>query len=245
MVNGAGTASLPLEVYKTSDGIITQFGGTGGGFYYANYASSTQYFLGFGAGATPSVALAFGTSTAIPFYILTNNSARVTVTSGGNVGIGTWFTPSYQLHLSTDSAAKPTSNLWTISSDARIKTVVGDWTAGLDVVAQLMPKKYRLNGLYGSVDDGKEHVSVIAQEALPVLPEMIGTYQWAPTREVTESGPDGQTVTRTEPDTDAEPTTLYTLNTNALQWTLVNAIKELAAQNVAMQARIEALERRT
>jgi hypothetical protein len=30
--------------------------------------------------------------------------------------------PSYQLQLSTDSAAKPTTSTWTISSDQRIKT---------------------------------------------------------------------------------------------------------------------------
>ena len=42
------------------------------------------------------------------------------ITTGGNVGIGTTG-PSYQLQLSTDSAAKPTSALWTIASDERIK----------------------------------------------------------------------------------------------------------------------------
>jgi hypothetical protein len=35
---------------------------------------------------------------------------------------------------------------------------------------------------------------------------------------------------------------LLNLNTNDLQWGLVNAVKELAAQNAAMQARIDALE---
>ena len=35
---------------------------------------------------------------------------------------------------------------------------------------------------------------------------------------------------------------LLNLNTNDLQWGLVNAIKELAEQNAAMQARIDALE---
>jgi hypothetical protein len=241
-VNAGGSASYPFEAYATVDGIVTQFGGTGGGFYYANYANSSQYFLGFGGGATPSTALAFGTSSAMPFYILTNNTGRVTVTTAGNVGIGTWFTPSYQLELSTNSAAKPTSSSWTISSDARIKTVIGDWQPGLATVRQLQPKQYRLNGLYGSVDDGKVHVSVIAQDALPILPEMIGTYQWAPTREVEEISPTGERHTRTEPDPTAEVTTLYNLDTNALQWTLVNAVKELAAQNAAMQVRIDALE---
>ena len=40
---------------------------------------------------------------------------------GGNVGIGT-ASPSYQLHVNTDSAGKPgTGGLWTVVSDERIK----------------------------------------------------------------------------------------------------------------------------
>ena len=37
--------------------------------------------------------------------------------SGANVGIGTNF-PTYKLQVSTNSAAKPTSNAWTVASDA-------------------------------------------------------------------------------------------------------------------------------
>ncbi len=45
---------------------------------------------------------------------------RVTIIPNGNVGIGT-SSPAYQLQLSRDDAAKPTSNTWTISSDKRVK----------------------------------------------------------------------------------------------------------------------------
>ena len=44
---------------------------------------------------------------------------RVRITSNGNVGIG--IPPSYQLQLSRDDAAKPSTNTWTISSDRRVK----------------------------------------------------------------------------------------------------------------------------
>jgi len=137
----------------------------------------------------------------------------------GNVGIGTTG-PGYQLTLSTDSAAKPTSNTWTISSDARVKEIVGPYTRGVADIVALQPKRYRLNGAFGSVDDGRVHVSVIAQEAQATWPEMIGTYD-----HTDKDADDVETVTE-----------LLNLNTNELQWALVNAIKELAQ-------RVEVLER--
>jgi len=139
----------------------------------------------------------------------------------GNVGIGK--TPSYQLELSTNSAAKPTSSAWTVSSDARLKTVLGNWERGLEDVCRLRPVKYRLNGKYGTTDDGKEHVSVIAQEAAQVIPEMVGTFSGSETPE-------------------SDPVTLYNLDTNCLQWCFVNAIKELKAIVEAQATRIAALE---
>jgi hypothetical protein len=98
--------------------------------------------------------------------------------------------------------------------------VIGPYTRGVADIVALQPKQYRLNGAFGSVDDGRIHVSVIAQEAQATWPEMIGTYDH------TEKDPDDvETVTE-----------LLNLNTNELQWALVNAIKELAQ-------RVEVLER--
>ena len=37
------------------------------------------------------------------------------------IGIGLTVTPTYQLHLSADSAAKPTSTTWYVPSDGRLK----------------------------------------------------------------------------------------------------------------------------
>ena len=141
--------------------------------------------------------------------------------------IGSVATPAYTLHLASDSAAKPTSNTWTISSDERIKTIIAPYERGLADVIALQPKRYRLNGMYGTVDDGLEHVSVIAQEAQLVWPEMIGAY---PATSV-----DAETQEETSID-------LLTLNTNSLQWGMVNAIKQLAAANAALASRVAVLE---
>jgi len=163
--------------------------------------------------------------------------------NNNRIGIGNQF-PSYQLQLSADSAAKPTSNSWTISSDARLKTVTGLWARGLNEINLLVPKRYRLNGSYGSVDDGKEHVSVIAQEAQTIIPEMINTYTWTPTKQQTIIARDGTERTAQVVDTDSVPVELFNLDTNALQWTLVNAIKELSAQVESLTARLAVLEAR-
>lgn len=137
---------------------------------------------------------------------------------GGNVGIGT-PSPAYQLQLSSDSAAKPTTNTWTIASDARLKTVLGDYEKGLDAICALRPVRYEYNGLGGMVADGKEHISIVAQEAQEVFPECIGTFQG-----------------KLHGD-DEEETELLNYNGHAVTFALINAIKELKAKIDILKAR--------
>ena len=136
--------------------------------------------------------------------------------TSGNFGIGL-AGPSYQLQLSTDSAAKPSTNTWTIASDARIKTETGEYTKGLDAVLSLRPITYRYNGKAGMVDDGEDKISIIAQEAVNAFPECVGSY-----------------MTKLDED-DEEETEVLNWNGHALTFALVNSIKELTA-------RLEALE---
>jgi Chaperone of endosialidase len=51
---------------------------------------------------------------------LSSNIEAVSIDNSGNIGIGT-TSPTYKLQLSTDSAAKPSTNTWTVSSDKRLK----------------------------------------------------------------------------------------------------------------------------
>jgi len=149
--------------------------------------------------------------------LLTASSTRLTIlNTNGNVGIGL-TSPAYQIQLSTDSAAKPSTNTWTIASDARIKTETGEYTKGLDAVLSLRPVTYRYNGKAGMVDDGEDKISIIAQEAVNAFPECVGSY-----------------MTMLNEDDDEE-TEVLNWNGHALTFALVNSIKELTA-------RLEALE---
>lgn len=170
--------------------------------------------------STATNSIDIGLSNASPFgaWIQTSNVAALATTyplllnpNGGNVGIGL-SNPTSQLQLSTDSAAKPSTNTWTIVSDARLKTVLGDYGKGLDAICALRPVRYEYNGLGGMVADGKEYISIVAQEAQEAFPECIGTFQ-------------GKLH-----EDDEEDTELLNYNGHAVTFALINAIKELKAR---------------
>ena len=161
-------------------------------------------------------------------FLIQNTAGTTTYINGdasGRIGIGT-TTQTYQLQLSTDSAAKPSTNTWTIASDARIKTETGEYTKGLDAVCALRPITYEYNGNAGFAADGKENISIIAQEAIVPFPECVGMFK-----------------AKLNPD-DEEETELFDWNGHALTFALVNAVKELKAQNDALAARIAVFEAR-
>jgi hypothetical protein len=124
----------------------------------------------------------------------------------GSVGIG--MSPTHQLQLSTDDAAKPTSNTWTIVSDSRLKQNVQNFNDGLNVISQINPVSYELNGKAGT-PYGAKGISVIAQDVKDIIPYTISTFQ-----------------AKLNPE-DVVDTTLYDFNSSALTFVAINAIKEL------------------
>lgn len=153
----------------------------------------------------------------------TGATEAMRVASTGNVGIGT-TAPTAQLELSTDSAKKPTTNTWTITSDARVKAVQRPFADGLNVIRRIDPVWYRYNGRGGFVEDG-EHVGIIAQDLLPIAPYMIGKDQRAL-------------------DPGGAVTDVYTYQGHALAFVAANAIKELDAEVKALRAKLAELEAR-
>ena len=141
---------------------------------------------------------------------------------GGNVGIGV-TAPTFRLQLNADSAAKPTTNTWTIVSDQRIKTNVEPYTKGLAEVCQVKPITYDYNGK-GGLAAGPGGVSILAQELQPIFPECIGSYKAKLN------------------DDDAEETDILNYNGHAITFALINAVKELNVKVVALEARVAALE---
>ena len=117
----------------------------------------------------------------------------------------------YQLKLSQDSAAKPTTSAWTITSDARVKTNVNPYTKGLEAILSINPITYDYNGKAG-FEKLTGNIGIIAQDILNIMPECINTYK----AKLNED--------------DEESTELYNFNSHALTFALINAIKELKAE---------------
>lgn len=89
-----------------------------------------------------------------------------------NVGIGV-TSPSFQLHLSLDSAAKPTSNTWTISSDRRLKKNIQPIDAALDKLLQLYGVTYQWKDPASQGNMTGTYTGMIAQDVEKVFPEWV------------------------------------------------------------------------
>ena len=130
--------------------------------------------------------------------------------SSGNVGIGL-TNPTYQLQLSTDSAAKPGTSTWTIASDERLKDIRAPFTRGLDAINGLNTIYFNYkkdNPL--ELPSEKEYVGIKAQDAQRVIPEAVST---------------------------DEQGYLHVTN-DSIIWTAVNAIKELYAKFLGHDAQL-------
>lgn len=101
------------------------------------------------------------------------NTNRMTILSSGNVGIGT-IAPAFQLELSTNSAGKPTSTLWTVSSDERLKKIDGNYTKGLADIMKLNTIMYHYSdGNARNLPSDEQGYGFSAQEVQKVFPEAV------------------------------------------------------------------------
>ncbi len=124
--------------------------------FYMNGDGSATNFLAFGL---------YGSTTAY-------------ITGNSRVGIGI-SSPSYQFQISTDSAAKPSTNTWTVSSDERIKEDIED--ANLDIcynnIKNLKLKRYKWIDSFienHSIED-QHKLGWIAQEVETIIPKAVIT----------------------------------------------------------------------
>lgn len=140
----------------------------------------------------------------------------------GRIGLGN-SSPSYQLQLSLNSAAKPTSSSWTVVSDERVKTNIQDYTTGLSEILQINPKTFDYNGKAG-FDQTTGNIGIIAQEVKDIMPETISTYEAKLNEE------------------DTEETELFNFDAHPIQFALINAVKELNEKIKSLEQEIENLK---
>lgn len=155
--------------------------------------------------------------------LLADRSTAFVVTGNGQVGVKKTL-PSYDLHLGTNSAAKPSSNTWTISSDVRVKENIQEYTKGLSEIVQLEPKTYDYNGKAGFDSSIKGNIGIIAQDVEDIFPETISTYN----AKLNEG--------------DEEETELYNFDSHALTFALINSVKELNEEIKSLKQEIQQLK---
>jgi hypothetical protein len=107
---------------------------------------------------------------------------RMRLSSLGYLSIGTG-TASYQLTLSLDSAGKPTSSTWIISSDERIKEniVLADVDRCVEIIRAVPLKHYRWKDEVYTQEQVKDRSKLgwIAQDVKKVFPKAVGTQRLA------------------------------------------------------------------
>lgn len=138
-----------------------------------------------------------------------------TVYMPGNVGIGSgMWSPAYQLQLSANSAAKPTSNVWTIVSDRRLKKNIKPIYGALDKMLKLKGRTFEWKEPEKQGNYTGEIMGLIAQEVEEAFPKWIKTNNEG-YKDLTVIGFEALTA---------------------------EAIRELKQKNEALEKRLEALE---
>jgi trimeric autotransporter adhesin len=147
-------------------------------------------------------------------YFRSNNINRMVITNNGEIGIGT-ISPSQLLSVN-GTAGKPGGGSWASFSDKRMKQDIRPFQQGLAEVININPVRFRYNELSGH-DTQKEHVGVIAQELQKIAPYMVSTI-----------------------DKDGED--YLQVDNSAMIYMLINAVKELNAENQKLEIKNKQLE---
>lgn len=150
----------------------------------------------------------------LQIYNNSGNNAIFCKQSNSFVGLGT-TDPTQKLHVVGNAYKTEGGTAWATSSDLRLKTILGNYEKGLDEIAALQTVRFVYNEQNPrQLTAGIEQVGFVAQEVQKVFPEAVSEAE------------DGY----------------LDFNIHAINVALVNAIKELKAENVLLKKRIEQIE---
>jgi hypothetical protein len=123
--------------------------------------------------------------------------------------------------LTDGQAYKPGGGSWAAFSDARLKEDIHPYTRGLAELRGLRPVRYKYKKEYWAASD-RHFTGLIAQEVQDVVPEMVHPYQF-------------QAIGDKLLD-------VLAVDPSDLTYMLINAVKELDAENQQLKARLAAVE---
>ena len=139
---------------------------------------------------------------------------RVRITSRGLVGINTTL-PTDQLSVNGNS--NNTTGAWGVFSDARVKTLTGDFTDGLNVIKQIHTVKYVYNANAPFKANG-EQIGVVAQELEKIAPYMVSQKEFKDMNDLRE------------------------VNNQAYVFLLINGMKEQQNMIEELQAKLDKMQ---
>lgn len=185
---------------------VTASAGAGLGFIVSN--AGVSYASGFG-NLNMEANTSFYGNTSTCFHScnsITVWSSAITSSPTGTFTIGPTITPY-------------TTNNWVVTSDASIKKDITDYSVGLAALKSLRTVSYKFNGMFGTQDDDKIHVGLIAQEVQQTpMSSIVRPFRYS------------------NPKT-GESADLLGLENSQLIFTLINAVKELDARLKALEAK--------
>jgi len=141
-------------------------------------------------------------------------AAMVVKKTTGNVGIGT-ASPDYKLEVAGNAGKTSGGTTWIVSSDKRLKDITGEYKRGLDQIVNLEPVTfYYKEGNPRGLPSDEVNIGFVAQEVQEVFPEAVS------------EGQDGY----------------LDFNMHPINVAVVNAIKELKAENEALKQEIQQIK---
>lgn len=147
-------------------------------------------------------------------------STKWTLNNTGNIAIGYGTATNTNKLAVNGSACKSVGgSAWTVCSDMRTKKNVKKYEKGLEEILQMEPIRYQYNGKGGTID-GLKSVSISAQKLRELDADMVTEFEH--NFSVKET-PEGDLPKLSDYKTEK----FLSINTNNLQWMLVNGIQEL------------------
>lgn len=139
----------------------------------------------------------------LQIYNTGGNTAIFAKQSNTFVGLGT-TNPTQKLHVEGNAYKTEGGTSWATSSDLRLKTVLGNYSKGLNEITALKPVRFRyLENNPRNLSSDIEQVGFVAQDVRKIFPEAVSEAE------------DGY----------------LDLKIHAINIALVNAVKELKAEN--------------
>ena len=197
----------------------------------------------------------------ILFGIQDTEKARID--SSGRLLVGIIASPAYQLQVSTDSAGKPSSALWTIVSDERIKEDIelADLDLCYEAIKAIPLKRYKWrDDIYTAeqVTDRRK-LGWIAQDVEAIFPKAVGTHEFKYNQVFEETiipaveeelDADGNVITPAQPERIEQGDLISEdviedcrdLNSDQLYAAMYGAIQKLMAKVEALEIEVASLK---